>query len=411
MARQWIKTKYPGVRYREHLTRKHGVSLDKYYSITYKYEGKTISEGVGWASEGVTLLDAANIYGELKTNRRDKKRPFTLAEKRQIEEDKRKAEEEAQRAEEEAEAERLRMETETRLDAVFIRYCETQGHKKSLPDEKGLYRKWLKPEIGKKRLHEILVLDLERIKSKMLKAGRAIRTVEYTMAVLRQTFNYATQHGLFKGKMPRIKIQKYNNQRQRFLTVEEASALLDDLKKHSMTSYRFALLSLYSGMRFGEIARLRWQHVKLDQRLITLVDTKNRESRSVYMTDAIFNMFTEMEPGEPGELVFPTKDGKPMQQISDSFMEAVDRLGLNNGITNQKMKVVFHTLRHSCASHLVMSGVDLPTIQSILGHKTLAMTQRYSHLSSQHRTAAMNKLNDILTVQERAKKHDFKAGA
>lgn len=404
MARQWVKTKYPGVRYREHLTRKHGVSLDKYYSITYKLEGKTISEGVGWSSEGVTLLDAANIYGELKTNRRGKIRPFTLAEKRQMEADKRKAEEEARTTEERAETERARMETETILDKVFTSYCEAQTHKKSLSDEKGLYNKWLKPEIGKKRLHEIIPLDLERVKSKMLKAGRAVRTVEYTMAVLRQVYNYAIQHKLFKGEMPRIKIPKFNNQRQRFLTVEEAGALLDDLKEHSMTSYRIALLSLYSGMRFGEIARLRWQHIKFAQRLITLTDTKNKESRTVYMTDAVYKMFAEMETGNPGALVFPTKDEKPMQQISDSFMESVDRLGLNTGISNQKMKVVFHTLRHSCASHLVMSGVDLPTIQSILGHKTLAMTQRYSHLSSQHKTAAMNKLDKILTIPEKAEK-------
>jgi site-specific recombinase XerD len=403
-TRKWTKTKYPGIRYREHLTRKHGVKFDRYYAFAYKHEGKTISEGFGWSSEGANLDDAAAVYGELRLNRKNNIRPFTLAEKRQMEAEKRQ--------EEDAAAAAIAKDEETKtlsvLDTVFETYTSANSHKKSLGTEKGLYTNWLQPVIGKKRLDEIISLDLERVKSTMLKDGKSPRTVQYTFAVLRQIFNHAVDAGLFAGSMPRVKVPKFNNQRQRFLSVDEANNLLEKLKTKSMTSYRISLLSLYCALRFGEIAALKWQHINLTDRLITMVDTKNTDSRSAYMPDAVFNMFTEMEEGKPGDLVFPTKDGNTMSQISDSFMDAVDDLKLNEGVTDRKMKVVFHTLRHSCASHLVMTGVDLTTVQSILGHKTLAMTNRYSHLSPAHKKAAMTSMDTVMKPKkQRTKKHAF----
>ena len=70
-----------------------------------------------------------------------------------------------------------------------------------------------------------------------------------------------------------------------------------------------------------------------------------------------------------------------MIRISNTFTKAVNDLNLNEGITDRGMKVVFHTLRHSCASWLVNSGVELPVIAKILGHKSISMTMRYFHVN------------------------------
>ncbi len=105
-------------------------------------------------------------------------------------------------------------------------------------------------------------------------------------------------------------------------------------------------------------------------------------------------MFNEMEPGDHNSLVFQSKHNNKINFVSKTFNRAVDHLGLNTGVTDRKKKVVFHTLRHSCASQLAMSGADLPTIQNVLGHKTLAMTERYSHLSNEHIENALNRLQD-----------------
>lgn len=397
---KWIQTNYPGVRYRNHPTRKHGINPDRYFSIRYYVDGLRKEEGLGWSSDGWTQKKADDELSELKNNARRGEGPRTYAEKRQLENERRRLEAEQKADAEKKEAERKRLEEETVFDAVFIKYCEHNSHKKSLKDEISLYKHWIQPVIGNKRLQDIVLLNLEKIRSDMTKAGKAERSIQYVKSVIRLIFNYAKDHNLFSGENPTngfLKRQKFDNKRKRYLTPAEARLLLEDLKKHSLTTYRITLLSLYTGMRFGEIAKLQWQHINMTNRVIIIIDPKNSESRNAFMTDAVFEMFSEMEQSTPDALVFPDKYNKVMAQISDSFMDSVNRLDLNNGITDPRMKVVFHTVRHSCASLLINSGADLPTIQVILGHKSIAMTQRYAHIAEDRIKAAMNMLEPAMT--------------
>ena len=402
---EWIKTKYPGIRYRLHATRKHGISADKYYVLTYKHEGKTRSEALGWASEGMTLDKATEAMAEIKTNQRAGTGPGTLVEKKRLaleakdaEDAERKRIEIEKAAAEQAEVDRVRLESVSVFNAVLEQYCKSHFDKKSLREEKILMRLWVQPLVGSKRLQEINILDVERVKRNMLKAGRAVRTVQYAFAIIRQIYNYAKQRKLFDGESPTkgVKLPKIDNRRMRFLSPGEANALLDDLKSRSMVSYRTALLSLYSGMRFGEVAGLRWQHIDMENRQIVILDPKNGKTRFSFMADAVCQMFSEMAQGKPNDLVFESRTNKVQTQISDTFNRAVAKLGLNDGVEDRRMKVVFHTLRHSCASQLAMSGADLPTIQAVLGHKTLAMTERYSHLTNQHIKNAIGRLQDAM---------------
>jgi site-specific recombinase XerD len=78
-----------------------------------------------------------------------------------------------------------------------------------------------------------------------------------------------------------------------------------------------------------------------------------------------------------------------------TYQRVVQRLGFNLGIDDVTQKVVFHTLRHTYASWLVMGGVDLYTIQKLMGHKSHQMTQRYAHLAPEHLEKAVNSLENI----------------
>ncbi len=84
-----------------------------------------------------------------------------------------------------------------------------------------------------------------------------------------------------------------------------------------------------------------------------------------------------------------------MQWLSSAFNRSVDRLGLNDGVEDRRMKVVFHSLRHSCASQLAMAGANIQTIAAVLGHKSIAMAERYSHLSDQHLKTAVTGLDAV----------------
>lgn len=270
--------------------------------------------------------------------------------------------------------------------------------------EDGIFENWLNPVIGHLPLKTVSPIHLERIKKDMADAGRAASSIRYALAVIRQVFNFARGNGSFIGDNPVSKVKKpsADNRRLRFLSHKEADALLEALKKRSQDVHDMALLSLHCGLRAGEAFSLTWGDVDTGRGILTLRDTKNGKSRHGFMTDAVKAIFSGRRRGKQNDLVFPVRrkkhsseketpplqseepqspGGKEKLQASKTFNRTVDDLKLNEGITDRRQKVVWHTLRHTCASWLVESGVDLFVVKEILGHSVIAMTERYSHLS------------------------------
>jgi integrase len=205
----------------------------------------------------------------------------------------------------------------------------------------------------------------------------------------RQAFNKAVVWRLWEGENPckAVSFPKPNNARQRFLTQGEADRLIEALHKRSTQVARIANLSLYGGLRLGEVLQLTWSNVDTVHGILHVLDAKSG-SRPVFITDPIRKVLEELTPGEPEEPLFKTKNGKPVVWLSKVFKRVVDDLGLNDGITDPREKVTFHTLRHTYASWAVMSGVPLYVVGKALGHKTTVMTQRYSHVAPESQRVA-----------------------
>lgn len=384
------KTNFPGVMYREHPTRRHGVKCDQYFVIYHRHAGKNYQEAVGWASQGWTAKKAAGLLSELKENQRRGEPPFTLKDKRAL----------AQAAIEEAERRELAVEE------LFKTHYLPHGRaeKKSWRKDEQLFRLHLEPVIGKKCLSEVSAFDLERIKGILSKAGKSPKTILYTLGVLRAAYNYAARHGLFEGKNPVSLVKKpsTDNRRMRFLTEPEAQELLDALKAKSNQTYQMALASLHTGGRFSEIAGLTWGDVDLDQGALTFWDTKSGQTRMVFMTEEVAALFRAKTPGDRTELVFPSRTGKAMGQASALFKRTADRM-FNQGITDRRQRVCFHTLRHTHASWLVQRGVDLLTVARLMGHRTIKMCERYAHLAPEGMRRAVQSLNGTLTAAQATK--------
>lgn len=377
---QWKKAKFPGVRYREHETRKHGLKPDKYFSVRYKLNGKDKEEGLGWASGGWTEQKANEALADIKSRIRKGDETRTLAEQREKAEAKRAADAEAKRQKEKSNT------TFADVWPLYLDLAKTTKTARSVTTEKIAIQKWAMPTIGKKRLVDICALDLERIKKKMLDAGRAPRTIEYLFAMIRQVFNYAADHGLYNGENPTAKVKrlKYDNKRLRFLSREEAERLLSLLKSRNPDLHDMALLSLHTGARAGEVFSLEWPDVDMDAGQIVFRDTKNKDSRHVYMSEAVRGMLEDRQQKadmDKTPYIFPGKKGQKVKDISRTFERIISESGLNDGITDRRQKFTFHNLRHSAASWLVQAGTPLYTVQKLLGHKTAALTERYSHLA------------------------------
>ncbi len=377
MARKYIKTSFVGVRYREHETRKHGVRPDRYFFVRYKLNGKDKEEGLGWSSQGWTAQKASEKLAKLKEAQRTGEGAITLAEKRMQAAAARHAEAEAQ-AQEERDNITLAQAWEKYLPIAKANKAAHTAYA-----EEAAYRLWLSPALADKPLRSIKPIHLERIKKTMTEAGRSAQTIRHVLAALRQVYNFAKRHCLYAGDNPVSLIKKpaADARRLRFLTHEEADRLLAALAERESNVHDMALLALHCGLRAGEVFSLTWGDVDMDRGVLILRDTKSGKSRAAFMTEALAAMFSAMERGGPNDLVFPSAKGGRIVQISETFNRVVAALGLNNGVTDPRQKVVFHTLRHTFTSWLVEQGVDLYTVKELMGHGTLTMTERYSHLS------------------------------
>jgi integrase len=248
-----------------------------------------------------------------------------------------------------------------------------------------------------RRANDQLKVNKRTEKQKTKEKQASPRSIHYCMAMIRQVFNYARASGLYSGDNPvkGIKERKTDNKRVRFLTHREAEQLLNELHMRSVDVHNMALLSLDCGLRFGEIAKLTWADVDTVKGMMVLRDTKSGKTRFGYMTNRVKEMLTGRGEGAKNILVFPGKNGKAAARITNTFETSVKQLSLNEGVTDDRQKVVFHTLRHTYASWLVQNGVNLYTVQKLLGHSTISQTERYSHL-------APSTFQDAVRVLERS---------
>jgi len=397
---QYLKTKYPGVRVKESSTRKHKGKSDLYFTIYYTREGGTVFEGVGFSSEGIDAKYASTVRAEIVKNIRLGTGCQSLKEKRKLE-SKRKADELA------------RKETQERenmpLDELAIKYVEwAKGEKKSWKNDQSLYLNHVKSALGNVPIKNISMIHLEKLKRNLqTKKGRygknlSDATIKHCLVLIRQMFNRAISWGMYQGTNPVTATAKENkkflktsdNKRVRFLSREEADLLLDELKSRSQQLHDICQLSLYTGMRMGEIFNLSWNDIDLEHENISIKDPKSGESRNAYITPPLSKLFQRIKDNASkiNRLVFKSSNGKEIREISNVFERVTEKLGLNKNVTDQRDKVVAHTLRHTFASWLAMQGSPIITIQKLMGHSSLEMTLRYAHLSPSHERDAVLKL-------------------
>ncbi len=391
MARQWKKTAHTGLRYFEHDTRKHGKRLDRYYAIRFRLDGELKEYGIGWLSDGIPEAIrkeepnlgfedyCLKLLREYKTNVKIGAGPMSPKEKR---EKAAKEREQAEQARKQAEKENLT------LNKYFYDsyYPDAKINKKehSFNHEETHFRLWIDPIAGKRPIKDLSEFNVRRIVKSLLDAGKTPRTAQYVMATLRQIWNHARRAKFVSGDSPtrNVKIPKFDNRRQRFLSSKEAGALLDALQAKDETLYQMSLLSLHTGMRASEIFKLTWGCIDTERGIITILDAKSGHGRAAFMTQKIKKMFDEMKRGKNDEYVFVGRKGLPYNEIPTLFRDIVTELKFNENVSDARQRVCFHSLRHTMASWHAEGGTDLYVLKELLGHGSITLTERYSHLSN-----------------------------
>jgi integrase len=157
-------------------------------------------------------------------------------------------------------------------------------------------------------------------------------------------------------------------------------------------------IALNTGMRKSEQYGLTWADVDLDARRVSLKRTKNGSARHIPLNSVALAAFKAIaaKRGRRGNVFGPADGSHPVLAHRGWWEAVVEKAGLED--------FHWHDCRHHFASKAVMAGVDLRTLQQLLGHKTLQMVVRYSHLSQSHELAAVEKLCKVNSVDETAMK-------
>jgi integrase len=226
------------------------------------------------------------------------------------------------------------------------------------------------------KIEKITTLTIEEYKEELYNKVRQ-SSINKALSVLRRMFNLGMLWGLCNYN-PVKGIRFYNEnrfRRTRYLTKEELSLFVGQLPKHIKPVF---LLALNTGLRRGELLSLEWKDIDFHTQIITVKETKNDIQRFIPMNKEVVKILKAL-PKDKQKVVSVGKSA-----IRYNFNRLKKKLNIQD--------FHFHDLRHTFASYLVMNGVDLRTVQELLGHKSFAMTQRYSHLSQEHKKDAVNRL-------------------
>jgi integrase len=254
----------------------------------------------------------------------------------------------------------------------------------------------LEAEFGTMALADLSAFRIEKWKlarSKVVKPG----TVNRELNVLKAMLAKAVEWKLLDMNPARdVKRFKVNDARTRYLERAELAALLATARGDVAAAWLVPaiLLAVHTGLRQGELLRLRWADLSPTLDLATVPHTKNDDPKHVPLNVAARAALAMLPRYGPTVLAWPWGD-----PLSDTTLySAFVRVCRGAGITDFR----WHDLRHTCASHLAMEGIDLHTVGTVLGHRDPKSTRRYAHLSRAHTAAAMARLSERLTQPESA---------
>lgn len=385
---QWLNTNFTGVRYREHPTRKNGVGRDRYFAIRFQQDGKRKEEGLGWASEGWTAQKAALTLAELKKAATLGEGPQRLSERRELDRQKRSSDE-------------IKNLTFGKFfEETYFPWVKENKAENTIRTEKLLYDRWVSPVLVNVPLLLVSPVAIERIKKFMSDGGKAPKTIHHTLALIRQVFNFAKQRGFFSGDHPvsKVKMPVVDNAKLRYLTPEEVGKLLAALKEKSIQVHDQALLAVNCGLRFSEATGIHWQDVNFESQTLSIRDAKTG-SRIVFLNDAVEDMLKRRQVENSKGLVFPDENGKRQAKASKTFWRVANDL-FNKDVKDRRLRVSFHTLRHTFGSLLYQATGDLYLTQKALGHRTLIMAQRYAKMSETRLREAFVEMGKVIKTAQ-----------
>lgn len=277
-----------------------------------------------------------------------------------------------------AEAARKR-ETWT-IARLWTSYKEVKPDLKSYPAYNSLYNRYL-AHLGDKRPQDITPFDIDKISRRYTK-GKSVKTTASVLELLRRIVNFGVKRGLCDGPGFQIQLPQVNNEKTEDLTPEQMARLLEKIDGH--IEYRtgcqmgaeMMLLVLYTGMRRGELFRLKWDDIDRHRKNITLRDAKSGRNEIIPMSSYASDLLENIKKaGHRSDHVFPGRSGGKLVDIRRQ-VNAIKA----EAILPEDFRAL-HGLRHVFASMLISEGISKDIVGKLLTHAGKAnVTDRYAHV-------------------------------
>jgi integrase len=363
-----IKTNYPGVYYRE-AKRIGGKGIEKVYYVVFKKNGKAKEEKVGRQFADDITPARAFLY---RAERIEGKRP-SRREIRELEERQKAAE-----------------ASKYTIDLLWTEYKKNRNPGKSLSTDSSRYGKYIKPVFEKKEPHELIRSDVDQLRNKLSKA-LSPQTVKHVLNLLTWIINFGVKNNLCQGISFHIQKPTVNNQRTEDLTPEQLKRLLNVIEKYPNAQVANMMkLALFTGMRRGELFKLKWGDIDFERGFIRIRGPKGGQDATIPMNHTAHELL-KSHPRLNSDYVFLGKNGNQRTNVTWH----VNRIKKEAGLPDDFRPL--HGLRHVYASMLASSGkVDMYTLQKLLTHKSPQMTQRYAHLRDETLKNASDLADEII---------------
>lgn len=273
---------------------------------------------------------------------------------------------------------------------AVVRWLEETSEKATHHEDK---RKliWLDGFLGELMLDEVTLDVIDSIRAAKLKEAAKATTNRY-LALIRSILLRARDEWEWIDKVPKVRLFKESANRERSLTREQAGKLLAELPQHLRD---LVLFSLATGLRQGNVLKLEWSQINLEQRhaWVHAWQSKNRRPIAIPLNEAAYSVLIRQK--EKHESRVFTFRGKPLESANTrAWHKALKRAEIDN--------FRWHDLRHTWATWQRQAGTPTHELQRLGGWRTGAMVERYAHLAPDHLAEAASRLNSVLGGYELA---------
>jgi integrase len=368
-------TKSTGVSYYESESRRYNGRPDRCFYIRYKINGKVKREKIGWLSEGHSVAEAANIRAERLRKKDYQPQEITL----------------------------------TVSEAVDRYFITAKNNKSTWKDD--VYRvKVFVKMYGAYLINDITTQDIETymtaVSSKTVMktdpdTGEKYKQIispatrRHYLQVVQRLFNYLSETGLYHKKNPtdNLTVVVPDNTVINPLTDEECRSFIDLCESGAFRGHggQFLLFALYTGLRASGIYRMKWEDVDIKRKSLRLQTTKNKRKVTLLLSDSAISILNSLPQGESRDYVFPSYYGGQKKNIRTLWEHAKKQAGI-------RQSVRFHDLRHTFATLLGESGVDLEVISKMLHHSDISITMKYAHVRNKRLQQGADTVDRVFSV-------------